>query len=147
MKNGKKNLIIGIIIGLVLAFFYFHYFAPRYEIKKKGLSLVKIDKWTGQSWRFVDNNWKKMINMDESWVKIDRTLREALNIPFAKVDTGKGLMRLRERYPILKDIPDDELLERIKLVYSKQVLTNMYLSDFIRTDQAPKEKVDENKTK
>ena len=147
MKNGKKNLIIGIIIGLVLAFFYFHYFAPRYEIKKKGLSLVKIDKWTGQSWRFVDNNWKKMINIDESWVKIDRTLREALNIPFAKVDTGKGLMRLRERYPILKDIPDEELLERIKLVYSKQVLTNMYLSDFIRTDQAPKEKVDDNKTK
>lgn len=147
MKNGKKNLIIGIIIGLVLAFFYFHYFAPRYEIKKEGLSLVKIDKWTGQSWRFVDNNWKKMINIDESWVKIDRTLREALNIPFAKVDTGKGLMRLRERYPILKDIPDDELLERIKLVYSKQVLTNMYLSDFIRTDQAPKEKVNDNKTK
>ena len=147
MKNGKKNLIIGIIIGLVLAFFYFHYFAPRYEIKKEGLSLVKIDKWTGQSWRFVDNNWKKMINIDESWVKIDRTLREALNIPFAKVDTGKGLMRLRERYPILKDIPDDELLERIKLVYSKQVLTNMYLSDFIRTDQAPKEKVNDNKIK
>ena len=147
MKNGKKNLIIGIIIGLVLAFFYFHYFAPRYEIKKKGLSLVKIDKWTGQSWRFVDSNWKKMANIDENWVKIDRTLREALNIPFAKVDTGKGLMRLRERYPILKDIPDEELLERIKLVYSKQVLTNMYLTDFIRTDQATKEKVDENKTK
>jgi len=146
MKNGKKNLIIGIIIGLVLAFFYFHYFAPRYEIKKKGLSLVKIDKWTGQSWRFVDNNWKKMINMDESWVKIDRTLREALNIPFAQVDTGKGLMRLRERYPILKDIPDDELLERIKLVYSKQVLTNMYLTDFIRTDETSKGKVDDDKT-
>ena len=147
MKNGKKNLIIGIIIGLALAFFYFHYFAPRYEIEKKGLSLVKIDKWTGQSWRFVDNNWKKMINMDESWIKIDRTLREALNIPFAKVDTGKGLMRLREKHPILKDIPDDELLERIKLVYSKQVLCNMYLSDFIKTDQAPKETVNNKKTK
>ena len=147
MKNGKKNLVIGIIIGLVLAFFYFHYFAPRYEITKKGLSLVKIDKWTGQSWRFVDNNWKKMINMDEDWVKIDQALREALNIPFAKVDTEKGLMRLRARYPILKDISDEELLERIKLVYSKQVLTNMYLNDFIRTDQASEEKVDKNETK
>ena len=132
MGNEKKYLIVGIIIGLVLAIFYFHYFAPRYEIKKEGLSLVKIDKWTGESWRFIDNNWKKMINIDEDWVKIDRTLREALNIPFAKVDTEKGLMRLRKRYPILKDISDDELLERIKLVYSKQVLTNMYLSDFIK---------------
>lgn len=147
MKNGKKNLIIGILIGLVLAFFYFHYFAPRYEIKKEGLSLVKIDKWTGESWRFIDNNWKKMINIDEDWVKIDQTLREALNIPFAKVDTEKGLMRLRKRYPILKDISDDELLERIKLVYSKQVLTNMYLSDFIRKDQDSQGKVDKNETK
>jgi len=147
MKNGKKSLIIGIIIGLVLALLYFHYFAPRYEIKKEGLSLVKIDKWTGQSWRFIDNNWKKMINIDEDWVKIDRTLREALNIPFAQVDTEKGLMRLRERYPILKDISDDELLERIKLVYSKQVLTNMYLSDFIRKDQDSKGKGDDNKSR
>ena len=88
-----------------------------------------------------------MINMDEDWVKIDQALREALNIPFAKVDTEKGLMRLRARYPILKDISDEELLERIKLVYSKQVLTNMYLNDFIRTDQASEEKVDKNETK
>jgi len=146
MKNGKKSFIIGVFIGLILAFFYFHYFAPRYEVKKEGLSLVKIDKWTGQSWRFVDNNWKKMSNIDEDWIKVDRTLREALHTPFAQVDTGEALTRLRDRYPILKDIPDDELLERIKLVYSKQVLTNMYLSDFTRTDQAPKEKVNDNKT-
>ena len=147
MKDGKKSLIVGIIIGLILAFFYFHYFAPRYEIKKEGLSLIKIDKWTGQSWRFVDNHWKSMMNIDENWVKVDQTLRQALNIPFAQVDTGKGLMRLRERYPILKDISNDELLERIKLVYSKQVLTNMYLSDFIKTDQTSEGKVKNNEAK
>jgi hypothetical protein len=134
MKNGKKNLILGVIIGVVLAFFYFHYFAPRYEIKKTGLSMIKIDKWTGQSWQFVDNTWKKMVNMDEDWERIDQTLREALKIPFAQIDSDSALKKLRKNYPILNDIPDDELLERIKLVYSKLVMVNMYLGDFLKAD-------------
>ena len=136
MKSGnKKYLLFGVVIGLALAFFYFHYFAPRYEIMKKGLSLIKIDRWTGQSWRFVDNNWKKMLDMDEDWEQVDRTLREALNIPFAQADTDSPLLQLRDSYPILKDISDDELLERIKLVYSKQVLTNLYLNDFMKAQE------------
>jgi hypothetical protein len=135
MENSKKSLVLGIIIGLILAFFYFHYFAPRYEINKTGISTIKIDKWTGQSWRLVDNDWKKMTERNEDLEKIDRTLREALKIPFAQVDKASALKRLRDSYPLLKEIPDDELLERIKLVYSKQVLVNMYLGDFLKTSE------------
>lgn len=135
MKNTKKSLIGGIIIGLVLAFFYFQFFAPRYETKKTGLTLVKTDKWTGQSWRFVDNNWKKMSNMDENWAKIDQTLQKALNVQVTNVDSGSALKSLRTRYPILKDLPEDELLERIKLVYSKVVLVNLYLADFMKVEE------------
>ena len=131
MSSEKKYLVIGIVIGLVLAILYFQYFAPRYEIEKKGLAMIKLDKWTGQSWRFVDNNWKKMANMDENWDRIDKTLQKALRIPFANVDNDSALKRLREKYPDLKDISDGELLERIKLVYSKKVLTSMYLSNFL----------------
>ena len=137
MSSEKKYLVIGIIIGLVLAILYFQYFAPRYEVKEKGISMIKLDKWTGQSWRFVNNNWKKMANMDENWEKIDKTLQGALKIPFADVDTNVALKKLREKCPDLKDISDYELLERIKLVYSKQVLVNMYLSNFLEiTDQS-----------
>ena len=135
MKMDKKCLVLGIVIGLILAFFYFHYFAPRYEINKTGLFTIKIDKWTGQSWRLVNNDWKKMMNTDEDLAKIDRTLQEALKIPFAQVDTASALKKLRDSYPVLKEIPDDELLERIKLVYSKQVLVNMYLGDFLKTSE------------
>jgi hypothetical protein len=135
MKMDKKSLVLGVIIGLILAFFYFHYFAPRYEINKTGISTIKIDKWTGQSWRLVDNDWKKMTERNEDLEKIDRTLREALKIPFAQVDTASALKKLRDSYPLLKEIPDDELLERIKLVYSKQVLVNMYLGDFLKTSE------------
>lgn len=145
MKNNKKSLIGGIIIGLVLAFFYFQFFAPRYETKKTGLILVKTDKWTGQSWRFVDNNWKKMSNMDENWVKIDQTLQEALNVKVTNVDSNSALASLKGKYPILKDLPEDELLERIKLVYSKVVLCNLYLADFMKVEEGRSSEVGSSK--
>ncbi|MBN2062436.1 MAG: hypothetical protein JW882_18685 [Deltaproteobacteria bacterium] len=136
MKSDKKNLVFGVIIGIVLAFFYFHFFAPRYEIEKNaGLSAIKIDKWTGESWRYADNSWKKIMNLDQDWEQVDNALRETLNIPFAQVDIDSALDRLRSTKPVFKDISDEELLERIKIVYSKQVLCNMYLSDFIKKDE------------
>jgi hypothetical protein len=135
MKNSKKSLLFGVIIGLVLAFLYCHYFAPRYEVKKSGTNTIKVDRWTGQSWRLESNSWKKMLDADESWEEIDSTLQEALNIPFAQVDSGFALNKLREKYPVLNDISDDELMERIKLVYSKMVLVNMYLGDFIKANE------------
>jgi hypothetical protein len=133
MKTEKKSLILGVIIGLVLAFFYFHYFAPRYEINKTGLFTIKIDKWTGRSWRLVGDNWTRMLDRDEEWEQVDKTLQEALKIPFVQVDQDSALEELREKYPLLNKISDDELLERIKLVYSKLVLVNMYLGDFLKT--------------
>jgi hypothetical protein len=140
MRNEKKHMILGIVIGLVLAFFYFHYFAPRYEVIKMGTFPVKIDRWTGKSWRLVENNWKGMLDIDEDWEQIDQTLREALQSPIAKVDTSMALTRLRDKYPVLNGISDDELLERIKVVYSKIVLSKLYLSDFLN------KKADERQT-
>jgi hypothetical protein len=134
MKRDKKSLIIGLVVGLAVSLLYFHFLAPRYEVKKEGLSMIKLDKWTGQSWTFVNNNWKKMNNTEENWEEIDRALSEALKIPFAQVDSGSALKKLKERHPVLADVPDDELLERIKMVYSKIVLVNMYLGDFLKTN-------------
>jgi hypothetical protein len=139
MRSEKKSLILGVIIGLILAFFYFHYFAPRYQINKTGLSTIKIDKWTGRSWRLVGDNWTRMLDRDEEWEQIDKTLQEALKIPFVQVDQDSALEELREKYPLLNKISDDELLERIKLVYSKLVLVNMYLGDFLKTSAVESE--------
>ena len=144
MKSEKKSLVLGVIIGLILAFFYFHYFAPRYEVNKTGLSTIKIDKWTGQSWRLVADSWTKMLDRDEDWEQIDKTLQEALKIPFVQVDSDSALKKLREKYPLLDKISDDELLERIKLVYSKLVLVNMYLGDFLKTS-GDEEEIGESK--
>ena len=142
MVNSKKSLICGIIIGIILSFLYFKFFAPRYEIEKTALYTVRIDKWTGDTWRLVDDNWKKMINIDEDWELIDKTLAKAIhiNIPEAQVDSEPALKKLKDKYPVLQDIPDYDLLERIKLVYGKQVLVGMYLGDFMKTSDASQPK-------
>ncbi|MFC1841014.1 hypothetical protein ACFL1N_15670 [Thermodesulfobacteriota bacterium] len=138
MKSNKRNIVWGIITGIALSFLYFNFFAPRYEIKKTSTNTMKIDKWTGESWRLVDDNWRKMINMDDDWALIDKALQDAIKIslPVAKVDPSIALKKLRDRYPVLKDIPDYDLLERIKLVYSKQVMVGMYLGDFMSTSES-----------
>jgi hypothetical protein len=62
----------------------------------------------------------------------------ALRIPFADVDTDSALKSLQEKHPVLKDLTREELLERIKLVYSRQVLVNMYLDSFLKTEAGEK---------
>jgi hypothetical protein len=133
MKKEKKSLIIGLMVGLIVSLLFSHFLAPRYETRKEGLSMIKLDKWTGKSWALADNNWKKIGNTEEDWEKIDKALSEALKIPVAQVDSTSALKKLREKHPVLVDVPDDELLERIKMVYSKMVLVNMYLGDFLKT--------------
>jgi hypothetical protein len=146
MKKEKKALVIGLVVGVLVALIYCNFFAPRYEIKKEGSVTLKIDRWTGQSWNLVNDNWKKMADRDEDWEEIDRTLSDAMKLPFARIDSEYALKKLRDANPVLKNIPDDELLERIKLVYSKMVLVNMYLGEFVKvSDQASSETVATNK--
>ena len=132
MNREKIYFAAGIAAGIILAVLFLFYFAPRYMIVQGDGVVVKQDRWTGQSWRFVNNNWKKVTEGDHDWEKIDGTLREALQIPFIKADTGSALNLLREKHPLLKEISDEDLLERIKLVYSKQILCNLYLENFMK---------------
>jgi hypothetical protein len=140
MKKTKLYFVAGIAVGAILTFFCVNYFAPRYEMEQVGGSVVKTDKWTGQSWKYVNDSWKRVERTSQEWQEIDQALAEALNIPVADNNTESALRLLREKYPILKDIPNDELQERIKLVYSSQILRDLYLDDFMkRQNQIEKE--------
>ena len=141
MIKEKTNFIVGLLVGVLIATVFLFYFAPRYTTAKTGDTLVRSDKWTGNSWRLVDNQWKAIVGQDHDWEKIDGALRGALRIPFAEVDTGAALKLLREKHPALKDLSDEDVLERIKLVYSKQILCNLYLDSFLKVaneDHPPK---------
>jgi hypothetical protein len=134
MKGEKTYFIVGIVLGVFLSATFFFYFAPRYETVKAGETMIKQDKWTGRSWRFTDDEWKPVVGVNRDWEKIDRALMAALRIPFADVDTDSALITLQDKHPVLADLRREELLERIKLVYSRQVLVNMYLDSFLKTE-------------
>jgi len=138
MNNEKIYFGVGIVLGILLSAIFFYYFAPRYETIKEGETMIKQDKWTGRSWRFTDNEWKTIVGVNRDWEKIDQALMAALRIPFADVDTDSALKRLQEKHVVLKELSKDELLERIKLVYSRQVLVNMYLDSFLKMEAGEK---------
>jgi hypothetical protein len=138
MNGEKRYFLIGLVIGILLSGAFFYYFAPRYTTVKSGDTILRQDTWTGRSWRLADNEWKSIVGVNRDWDSIDKALLAALRIPFAEVNTDSALVRLREKHPILKDLPNEELLERIKLVYSRQVLVNMYLDNFVKMEQQRK---------
>lgn len=132
MGREKTYFGMGLVIGIVLATLFLFYFAPRYTTVKAGDTLVKQDRWSGQSWRFVENQWKEIVGEDHDWDKIDKALTAALGIHTDTPQRTNALDLLRKKDPILKDLSDEDLLERIKLVYSKQILVNMYLDSFLK---------------
>jgi hypothetical protein len=135
MGREKTYFGMGLVMGIVLATVFLFYFAPRYTTVKVSDTLVKQDKWSGQSWRFVDNQWKRIVGEDHDWDKIDKALTGALGIETDTPSRTNALDLLRKKDPILKDLSDDDLLERIKLVYSKQILVNMYLESFLKLEK------------
>ena len=137
MRGEKSYFGFGLVAGVIIAALFLFYFAPRYNTVQSGVDIIKQDRWSGQSWRFTDNQWKKISDVSRDWESIDKSLLNALNISSAQVDTNSALSRLRANYPILKDVPDDELLERIKIVYSKQVLCDLYLTQYMETSGKP----------
>jgi hypothetical protein len=129
----KKQFSIGLVSGILLAALFFHFFAPRFYTIESGNTIIKQDKWSGDSWRFVDNQWRKMMSVDQQWQQIDQTLKEALHISSSsnRKDPVNPLELLKNKYPILKSITDEELNERIKIVYSKEILSSLYLNNFL----------------
>ena len=122
-------------MGALIAVLFLYYFAPRYTTLQSGDVLIKQDKWSGDSWRFMDGQWKKMMSLSRDWAKIDGALLEALHIPSDGVERTNALSLLRKKDPFFQDLADDELLERIKLVYSKEVLVNLYLRNFLNIEK------------
>lgn len=138
LNREKVYLGVGVIIGVLVAAAFFQFFAPRYEVAQSGESFIRHDKWSGDSWRFADNQWKKITDLKRDWQEVDTALRQALQIPTQATDTENSLKLLKGKYPILRDLSDEELLERIKIVYSREILTNLYLSNFTKREEEAK---------
>jgi hypothetical protein len=143
MSSEKKYLIMGLVLGMLVSVLFFTILAPRYDTVTSGTSVVKQDTWTGRSWRLVENEWKPIIGLNREWEKIDEALQAAMKIPVAEVKTDSAMKLLRDKYAILADLSDEELLERIKLVYSRQILCNLYLENFMKVQEQEKGRKDD----
>ncbi len=129
----KKQFSIGLAAGILIAILFFQLFAPRFYTIESNGSIIKQDKWSGDSWRFVDNQWRKIMSVDQKWQQIDQTLKKALHLSSSSSSKRpvNPLELLKNKYPILKSVTDEELNERIKIVYSKEILSSLYLNNFL----------------
>jgi hypothetical protein len=134
LNSEKVHLGMGLVIGVVVTIAFIHFYAPRYEMSTSGEHIIRHDKWSGDSWRFSDNQWKKITDAKRDWQEVDAVLRQALQIPTEAADTEHSLRLLKGKYAILRDLSDEELLERIKIVYSREILTSLYLSHFMKRE-------------
>jgi len=135
MVNGKYKFGIGLLVGIILAALFFMYFAPRYQTVESGGVVYKHDRWSGDIWRYSDNEWKKVSQHDKDWKRMDEVLIQALNISGVEKVRAAALQQLKDKYPILKEFSDEEILERVKMVYAKEILSNLYLENFMKIQE------------
>ena len=132
MASEKYKFGFGLVAGVVISALFFLYFAPRYKVMESGGNLVKQDRWSGDTWRFTNNEWKKVKDINRDWQKIDEVLKKTLNFADTENEKNIVLKRLREKFPILQDLSDEEIFERIKMVYAREIMVEMYLKNFLR---------------
>jgi hypothetical protein len=140
MNRNKQIFSAGLFMGLALAALFCFVSAPRYGVSKSENQIIKLDKWTGETWQFSKGNWEKIEKVEQDWKAIDNALYSALNLKQQR-DQGEKhtsdlLQVLKDKYPVLDPVPNEEILERINIVYSKAILTDMYLKNIEKIHEA-----------
>ncbi|MFA7425993.1 MAG: hypothetical protein WCZ16_13115 [Desulfosarcinaceae bacterium] len=133
MRSGKLHFGVGLVAGIASMAFLLLVFAPRYTTITQDGTIVKSDRWTGKSWRYQDDTWLEIKRAPYDWKPVDAALRKALSLPETTRQFEKNMALLKDTYPELKKIPDEDLLERIKIVYSGDFMQQLYLQRFLDT--------------
>jgi hypothetical protein len=115
----------------VIAGLFFQFYAPRYMTIESKDGAIKQDKWSGESWKLVGDQWKKISESEKDYQNVDQSLRKAFQATVGGAETAFLLKQLKEKYPRLKDVSNEELLVRIRSVYSQEILTRTYLDNIL----------------
>lgn len=126
----KTHFGIGLFVGILVTALFFHFFAPRYEVTRSDDKLIKQDRWSGNSWRYSGAKWEKISDMNRDWKPIDEALMAALNLGGTgdSNNSDKQMAALKQKYPVLENIDNEDILERIKYIYARKVMVDMYFS-------------------
>jgi len=131
MIKTRTHFGIGLFIGIVVTALFFQFFAPRYDVIESEKMLIKQDKWSGNSWRYEGDKWEKISDTTRDWKPVDEVLMKALNFT-AKGDTTNNsdgqMSSLKKKYPELEKIPNEDIMERIKYIYARKIMVDLYFS-------------------
>ena len=134
MDRRKYHFGIGLVVGIVLAGLFFQFYAPRYTTVESQAGMIKQDKWSGDTWKLVGDQWKKITDDERDWKNVDQSLHSAFQATVGGEETTQLLKQFKEKYPELKGVSDAELLKRIRTVYSQEILTRTYLENVINPE-------------
>ena len=131
MIQTRTHFGIGLVIGIVVTALFFQFFAPRYDVVKSDKMLIKQDKWSGTSWRYEGDKWEKITDSTRDWGPVDEVLMKALNIPVRGDSNGSDaqMASLKQKYPELEKIANEDIMERIKYIYARKVMVDLYFSN------------------
>ncbi|MCK5685996.1 hypothetical protein KAJ27_17825 [bacterium] len=130
MIQTRTHFGIGLFVGVIVTALFFHFFAPRYEVIESDNMLIKQDKWSGNSWSFEGDKWEKISDSTRDWKPIDTVLMDALKIePSGDVSSSNSQMgNLKKKYPLLEKLSNEEIMERIKYIYARRIMVDLYFS-------------------
>jgi hypothetical protein len=146
MKKEKIFFALGIITGIFISSMFFQFFAPRYLTLKEGESFIKLDKWSGRSWRYVTGKWEEIPVAEKKYEEIDSEIRKALKVIIDQTNFNDVLSSFKRAFPALKDISDEELFTRISNLYSKQLLTATFLHNYYLMLKEREKKINQRAT-
>jgi hypothetical protein len=130
MIQAKVHFGIGLFIGVFLTALFFQFFASRYDVIELDKMLIKQDKWSGNSWRYEDDQWGKITDSTRDWKPVDEVLMKAINMP-ADGGTNRSegqTTSLKKKYPELEKIPNEDIIKRIKYIYARKIMVDFYFS-------------------
>ena len=131
MIKTRTHFGVGLFIGIVVTALFFQFFAPRYAVIESEKMLIKQDKWSGNSWRYEGNKWEKITDTTRDWKPIDEVLTKALNITAKGENKGsdRQMASLKKKYPLLEEISNEDIMERIKYIYARKIMVDLYFSN------------------
>jgi hypothetical protein len=130
MLQTRVHFGIGFSVGICITALFFHFFAPRYEVTESNRVIIRQDKWSGTSWKYEGDEWKEIKENRVNWKPVDSALMKALNVPVieGKKKSNNQIIALKKKYPFLEEFSDEDIMERIKYIYARKIMLDLYFS-------------------
>lgn len=130
MIQTRVHFGFGFTVGLCISALVFYFFFPRYDVIESNRAIIKQDKWSGLSWKYEGNEWKKIKENKTDWGPVDKALLRSINAPVVenKTNTSNQVAALKKKYPLLEEFSDEDIMERIKYIYARKIMLDLYFS-------------------